>query len=422
VCLASTALAGPPRGYRCGRGGYARRGECKCPLEKMPARDADDRAVCVPKPEPAPAACLADRKGTHDLRIDSQPAGATLYLGDKTCGVVGRTPWRGKVQAGPVIVVLELNGYDPLQRTLVVADGARAELFAPLQRIEIGSVEIRADADPQVAGAPVTVDGQSQGSVPSTVKLRAGRHLIEIAKPGFDPYSQWVTIEEGRTLSVMPTLHATVVAKARIVIDADVAQAEAFLDGTLRGTTPVAIDGLPLGVHDVEVRYKSVTPWKRSLMLSAGTTLVKAELAASLPRSPDHGILHVTSKPPRAEVVIDGNVAGTTPLDSKLPAGNHWIQVRMAGHITYEQKLDLAAGESRTFAADLVPSGHLVVRSTPAAATVFVDGVRRGTSPLELDLPAGKHQVIVERAGYQRFSREVTVGGKPVEVTTTLRR
>jgi len=420
---ASVAFAGPPRGYRCGRGGYARRGECKCPLEKMPARDADDRAICAPKPEPAPTACFADRKGKQRVKIDSSPTGATLYLGDRTCGVVARTPWSGSVQAGPMVVILELNGYDPLVRTLAVAGGSSAELFVPLQRIEIGGIEVRADADPQVAGAPISVDGQPQGAVPATVKLRAGRHLVEIAKPGFEPFTEWVTIEEGRTLALLPTLHAVVVAKARIVIDADVPQAEVFFDGTRRGTTPIAINDLPLGVHDVEVRKAGAQTWKRSLMLPAGTTLVRAELAASLPKNPDHAILHITSKPSTAEVSIDGTVAGLTPLAPQLAPGDHWIQVRSPGYVTFEQKLALSAGESKTITATLVRAGRIKVTSVPAGATVFVDGVRRGTSPLELELPAGAHTVIVERAGYQRFERKVELGGatKVVEIAVTLR-
>jgi len=406
------AIAGPPRGYRCGRGGWAHRGTCHCPLEKMPARDDQDRAVCVPKPEPAATACLADRKGKQWLSIDSSPSGATLYLGDKGCGVVARTPWRGRVQPGPVKVILELNGYDTLERTLPTTAGARAELFAPLVRIELGTITVRGDADANMADAKVSIDGQDRGGVPVMFQARAGRHLVEVAKQGYENYAEWVTVEDGRTVTLLPTLTAVKVATARIVVDADVPQAAVALDGKQVGTTPIAIDKLALGVHTIEVSVANAKPWKKSMMLGAGTTLIHAELAAWLPKDPTHAIVHVTSKPKGAEIRIDGTTAGLAPLDHQVAPGNHWIQVRMPAHMPFEQKLDVVAGQSYSIAATLIPSGTLHVTSTPAGSTVFVDGVRHGTTPVVVDVPSGDHTIFVERRGYRRFTQKVTVSAR----------
>ena len=422
VCLlmiaTHVAAADPPKGYKCGPGGSRAKDTCKCPDEKIAARDADDKAICAPKPEPKPEACLADRKGKQLVKIDSTPTSATLYLGDKSCGIVAKTPWSGKVQAGPLIVILEQTGYDPQTRTLTVTGSS--DLFVPLVRIEIGSIEVRADSDPNAAGAPITVDGQSQGTIPVSIKLRAGRHLVEIAKPGFDNYTQWVEIEEAKTVALLPTLHATVVGKARLVVDADVAQAEVFVDGTRRGTTPIAIDDLPLGTHSISVRKPPAKNWETKLFLGAGSTLVRAELSASMPVAPTDGMLHITADKPGAEVSIDGAVVGKAPLLQKLPAGDHWIQVKLAGHMTFEQKLQLDAGKSLEISAKLVPAGQLTVSSVPAGSTVFIDGVRRGTTPLAIELPVGDHTVIVERAGFQRFERKVKLSDKTTDLAATL--
>ncbi len=54
--------------------------------------------------------------------------------------------------------------------------------------------------------------------------------------------------------------------------------------------------------------------------------------------------------------------------------------------------------------------GRLVIRSTPAAATVRVDGVARGTTPLMVDgLALGTYRVEVSRRGYSSVVREVTL-------------
>jgi hypothetical protein len=55
------------------------------------------------------------------------------------------------------------------------------------------------------------------------------------------------------------------------------------------------------------------------------------------------------------------------------------------------------------------------VRSTPSGAEVFVDGARRGVTPLAVrDLPLGAHAVRVARAGFAATEQRVTLdAGRP---------
>jgi serine/threonine-protein kinase len=58
--------------------------------------------------------------------------------------------------------------------------------------------------------------------------------------------------------------------------------------------------------------------------------------------------------------------------------------------------------------------GGFAVTTTPAGATVFVDGEQKGTTPAEITLPAGKHALVVLAEGQKMVKREVDVapGGK----------
>ena len=54
--------------------------------------------------------------------------------------------------------------------------------------------------------------------------------------------------------------------------------------------------------------------------------------------------------------------------------------------------------------------GWLLVRTTPPGATVVVDGVDRGQTPLSLDdLPYGTHRISISRTGYGSETREVSL-------------
>ena len=56
-----------------------------------------------------------------------------------------------------------------------------------------------------------------------------------------------------------------------------------------------------------------------------------------------------------------------------------------------------------------LPDGRLVVRSTPAGASVTVGGAYRGRTPLEIEVRPGIAQVVsVLRDGYEPARREVS--------------
>lgn len=58
------------------------------------------------------------------------------------------------------------------------------------------------------------------------------------------------------------------------------------------------------------------------------------------------------------------------------------------------------------------PNGKVEVITEPANAEVYLDGRFKGVSPLELEnVLAGKHIVTLQKLGYQRLSRVVTVTG-----------
>jgi hypothetical protein len=60
----------------------------------------------------------------------------------------------------------------------------------------------------------------------------------------------------------------------------------------------------------------------------------------------------------------------------------------------------------------LDPSAHVRIESTPAGALVRVDGRDAGRTPLELDLPAGKHSIVLAKDGHLEAERSIdAVGG-----------
>jgi hypothetical protein len=407
IALAGIAAADPPTGYKCGPGGRVLKDRgCACPKNKIDSRDATGKAICAPKPPPVATACLKDRTGKHAVTIDSQPSGAVFYLGDKACGAVGTTPWTGKLAAGPMTVIFERHSYVPATRTFDVLAKPKQAFSVALARTNVGTVNVLADADPNVKDAEVFIDDVAVGKAPLAVKVAGGRRKLELRRDGFTSFVQWLEVEDAVSINVLPMLTRPVVVSGKLFVDADVPGAEVTVNGTRRGTTPIVIDNLPAGSYTVEVAKPPAAPFKTTIQIGKGDHSVRAALAASVPAKPTTSKLTVAPRVP-AEVFLDGESVGFAPFERQLSPAWYWIQVRAKGYVVWEARIRMEVGKDARFTPDLEPAAVLTITSTPAGADVFIDGKRMGITPQVLELAVRSHKIIVEKAGFQRYTQTI---------------
>lgn len=138
------------------------------------------------------------------------------------------------------------------------------------------------------------------------------------------------------------------------------------------------------------------------LSLAGGGTLAARRFFA-VP-APTTGTVALTTTPPGAQVLLDGELQGVSPTTLTVAAGAHLLELRGAGEPRIIS-IDIAAGAQLSQYIELgngqvaSSSGSLQVRTDPAGARISVDGVPRGVSPVTVpDLPPGEHTVVVETA------------------------
>ncbi|HET7505986.1 MAG TPA: PEGA domain-containing protein, partial [Kofleriaceae bacterium] len=221
------------------------------------------------------------------MKIDSAPQGAAIYINDKSCPAVGVTPWAGKLNNGDYTVIVEAPGYEQATRPFKVAKVRKAqELFVPLvKKLDPPKIDVRADADKNLFGATISLDGQPQGQAPMVITTTAGRHLVQIKKDGFEEYSSWIETKENQVQTVAPALKELAKPKyGTVVVDADVPDAEVFIDGNKHpDNTPAVISNVIEGLHVIEVKKAPGLPWTQTVEVKATQqTKVRAALAATM--------------------------------------------------------------------------------------------------------------------------------------------
>ncbi len=203
---------------------------------------------------------------------------------------------------------------------------------------------------------------------------------------------------------------------ATLAVFANAPGALVALDDVDIGTAPLTGIRVSAGEHVVSARANGYEGVRYRFIVAGGATH-EARLTLTLSGAAI-GSLHVESRVPGVEVVVDGITYGLTPLASPiaLPSGQHHVEGRRLAYSLYAQDITIApASESRTTlvvepdpAAPESALGMLRLSIPAASTSLRVDGaVADASSAQRLSLPAGLHDLEVRVADREPYSTRV---------------
>jgi len=142
--------------------------------------------------------------------------------------------------------------------------------------------------------------------------------------------------------------------------------------------------------------------------------------------APTTGHLTINTQPAAAEVLVDGERRGVTPLTMALAAGPHTITIRTEND-TRLLPMTIAAGADVTQnfelkARETAPLfGRISVVTDPPGAKVSIDGHAHGVAPLLIaDLTAEEHSVTVANDGGSSERKVLVTSGGTASVVFSL--
>ena len=146
------------------------------------------------------------------------------------------------------------------------------------------------------------------------------------------------------TFAVIRSTRSTAATVGSVSVDSAPAGAEiVFDDVRLADKTPFVIENVPVGTkHAIRIELPMHTPYIDSLTIPA----TGAETPVMALLKPITGKLVVVSRPPGADVLIDGQLRGRTPatlLDIDMGSAKR-LELRLKDHGPYIQELVWPAG------------------------------------------------------------------------------
>ena len=176
--------------------------------------------------------------------------------------------------------------------------------------------------------------------------------------------------------------------------------AEILVDGKKMAEKTPAEVSLKQGSHVIKIAKAGYTNSEKTIQVTRKTS---QELSFSLELIP--GILSINVDPVGAKVYINGDYKGASPLNISLKGGKYKLKISMEGFKDYTSDITIASGKTKTISFSLLSSlGTLNISSTPSYASVYINSVYKGTTPLTLSLPEGSFKIVLKKDCYTDYS------------------
>ena len=334
----------------------------------------------------------------HQLTLNADQPGATAYIFGKSFAL----PHEFKMTSGNYLFRIEKPGFAPAWFSCRVLasgiqtarDGADGEVQWEAFREKKHTVRLRPQGGSVLImskpeAAEVIMDNRVIGSTPLVLTDQpVGRHTAQLRSPNHSEISLFWEIKDARPVIIRADLKSNI---GELRLNSTPEKARVFIDDRPAGFTPYR-GPQPAGKHLVRLERDGFLPVQSHITVELGQTVSENYTLIASP-----GSLEVESSPSNAQVSLNGQVRGTTPLKLKdLPAGKYEIRVELPGYDRAEESVEIAAGSLVTRSYDLATSqGGMELNVYPAGVTVYMDGKEVG----KVEPGEGKTQTKLIRLG-----------------------
>ncbi len=324
---------------------------------------------------------------THsDIDIDG---GLRLKLAD-----------RYLLRTGEYGLSIEAEGYQALVRSLLIGKEQNQHYSFDLQPLP---GRLRVDTGP-VTGAQVFIDDAVRAVTPAVIgEIPAGEHRLRVSADRYFSYEDTIMIEGLDHEQVVSLLLKP--AWADVTFVTEPAGADVFVDDELLGQTPLTTSILQ-GTHRIRIQLSGFKSWQNEIDVTANSAMNFADIRLE----PADAVVFLVSEPPRANVTVDGEYKGVTPLELALtPGQTSTLRLFKQGYQPGSRQLTVGSGSKQNLQITLAPELVTIeFHVTPPDAELYIDDKSYGAARQTLQLPSSSHRIEIRREGYVDYKTTIT--------------
>lgn|GEM_PF-1215553 len=253
-------------------------------------------------------------------------------------------------------------GYRSQEMDIRLKRGEKKELAVTLTPLKAHFV-----ITSEPAGADVFLNEIKQCSTPCDIADEGfGTYAIRITKTGYESHNESLYFFKGDEKKLHVTLKPITFA---LMIETKPSGAEIIVDNSQKYKSPVTINPISEGMHQVAISMNQYHERKEQVMVKGGEpTILKVEL------QPRDTTFAINTIPSDALVDINGLSAGMTPVNFKnVPPGTYTITVSKTGYKPQSKKITVQKGDDNQaeFTLIAIPKPGTIYKE-PATGMEFI--------------------------------------------------
>ena len=256
--------------------------------------------------------------------------------------------------------------------------------------------------------AQIEIEGGFKVRLGQRYLIRSGSYELTLLNDGYHASvtQLLVSAEQSQTHPFVMRKLPGIISIASDITDG----ARVQIDGVDIGLTPLNGVLVESGDHQMTISKERYLDYRETISVEGRSVVQRYQ--ASL--EPAWATVSLSTVPAGADVLVDGEIFGTTPVNAEILQGRRDLTLKLSGHKAWQDDFDVIAGEDITIpTVQLEPADGLVfIRSNPSAASLTIGGDFKGLTPLEVALAPGQnHELTFFKNGYH--SKKTTIRTQP---------
>lgn len=410
---------------------------------------------------------------TGSSSISSVPSGAKIILDGIDTGLVTPAEIVDLKLNTRHIIRLEKKDYEPKEETFLTTSAKPQRLNITLEEITRGIINVISDP----TGASIILDGKTTGQVtPATIeKIELNlEHKITLSKPAYEDFEETFNLQSAKPQKISATLKPVQIETGIFLVKSSPDGAKIYLNGKDSGkTTPASIPNLKLNEgYTIKLTKEGYKDWEKNVNLTNAKPVdvigalkpvvtkptttppeikkpvevkkpeetkkpeeIKEPEDAKEPEAEAEGDkaattgkpvrIKLASTPSNAQVFINTEHKGETPLTVSAPPGEISVLVSKEGYVRFSKKITAKPGQ-RIDLTDITLGdlyGEVNVTTNPGKASVTLDGQQM---PAKTPVTIRKvrrdqeHTISISLSGYKIWTQTFSLDGERKNLNVNL--
>jgi len=214
----------------------------------------------------------------------------------------------------------------------------------------------------------------------------------------------------------------------RIIATSQPQGAKVYLDNVYRGTTPLNLDRVATGQHQIKLAMEGYQDWSSFISVSPSrTTTVSADLIPF----PAYGSISISCNQSSAKIFLDGTYKKTTYSSravvlEDVEKGYHELLITKTGYKDWSKKVYVSSSKTIKVVVNLIKQavdGSISVYCNQGNAKIYLDGSykKRTSANKSVEIKKvgeGYHELLITKDGYLDWTSTVMVAANQTHMVS----